>query len=184
MTLMLEEMPPPASPAELDAARSLAETVAGSAVELVVREADGTEHVLSAAEARIWLLLLQARARGQKVILFGEDEQISPRQAAELLGISRPMVYRLIDRGDLTAIQVGSHRRLRAVDVVDLARSRAAAAAVVDAGFAAALRTGHATGESTKADADAKAAWREADGEERAAATERTAKRIARRRGQ
>lgn len=46
------------------------------------------------------------------------DEQLTTSEAAQLLGVSRNFVIRLIDEGKLSAHSVGTHRRVRKVDVV------------------------------------------------------------------
>jgi excisionase family DNA binding protein len=50
--------------------------------------------------------------------------EISTGQAADLLGVSRRTVVRLIERGDLQATRIGTRRRLASADVLAL-RERA-----------------------------------------------------------
>lgn len=45
------------------------------------------------------------------VTLFTELDELTPNQAAPLLGMSRPMVYRLLDSGELPARVVGRRDR-------------------------------------------------------------------------
>ena len=45
------------------------------------------------------------------------DELLTTGEAAKLLGVSRQHVVNLIDRGDLPAILVGTHRRIRRGDL-------------------------------------------------------------------
>ena len=53
--------------------------------------------------------------------LVGENESaeklLSTQQVADILGVSRPFVVKLIDGGQLPAQLVGTHRRVRADDL-------------------------------------------------------------------
>lgn len=63
--------------------------------------------------------VVQALSRGQSISVLTRDQEISTQQAAEILGISRPTVVRLIDDGALPAHVPGSvRRRLRLADVL------------------------------------------------------------------
>jgi len=60
-----------------------------------------------------------ALSRGQSISLLTRDQEISTQQAAEILGLSRPTVVKLINEGDLPAHVPGSVRRkLRLADVL------------------------------------------------------------------
>lgn len=64
--------------------------------------------------------VVQALTRGQSVSILTRDQEITTQQAAELLGLSRPTVVRLIDDGELEATVPGTVRRkLKLVDVLD-----------------------------------------------------------------
>ena len=56
-------------------------------------------------------------AAGRRVTVVADDEMLTTQEAADQLNVSRQYVVRLIDRGDLPAVRVGSHRRLRPGDV-------------------------------------------------------------------
>lgn len=71
---------------------------------------------------------VMAATGGQKVLLFTGDETMSPAEAAELLGVSRPMVYRYIDDGLLEDHKVGSYHRIPAASVQQLREERRGAA--------------------------------------------------------
>lgn len=57
-------------------------------------------------------------AAGRAVAVMGADEEISPREAAEILGVSRPFAARLFDEGRIPSRRVGTHRRALARDVI------------------------------------------------------------------
>ena len=63
--------------------------------------------------------VVQALSHGQSISILIRDQEISTQQAAEILGLSRPTVVRLIDEGELSAHVPGAVRRkLRVADVL------------------------------------------------------------------
>ncbi|MGJ3510129.1 excisionase family DNA-binding protein [Enemella sp. A6] len=61
----------------------------------------------------------EALRRGQSVNILAVDQEITTQQAAEILGVSRPTVVKLIDDGQLRATVPGTVRRkLRLRDVL------------------------------------------------------------------
>lgn len=66
---------------------------------------------LPRATAELVLRLIEAQRRGGAVVVPNVEE-VTPSQAAVILGISRPQVYRLIDEGRLAHRMVGTHRRI------------------------------------------------------------------------
>lgn len=64
--------------------------------------------------------ILAALAENGETFVIKSDAEISPETAAAILGISRPLVYQRMDSGRLPFRQVGTHRRIRAADVVVL----------------------------------------------------------------
>lgn len=63
--------------------------------------------------------VVQALSNGQSISILTRDQEISTQQAADILGLSRPTVVRLIDEGELTAHVPGAVRRkLRLADVL------------------------------------------------------------------
>jgi hypothetical protein len=94
----------------------------GDRVELRVRRHDGHDETLalppaaaSAVEALITHLL-----SGERVAVLSEDQELSPAEASEILGISRPLVVLRMDRGDLPFRYIGKHRRASLKDVLTL----------------------------------------------------------------
>lgn len=78
--------------------------------------------------------LLRTLADTGEALVLSPDLEISPENAAEILGISRPLVYQRMDAGKLPFRSVGTHRRVRVDDVVALKKAederRALAAAL------------------------------------------------------
>jgi excisionase family DNA binding protein len=64
--------------------------------------------------------VLVALAENGETFVIKSDAELSPEKAAEILGISRPLVYQRMDSGKLPFRQVGTHRRVRAADVAAL----------------------------------------------------------------
>ena len=62
--------------------------------------------------------------RGNRVSLLSFGRLLTTQQAAELLGMSRPYLIRLLDQAELPYEMVGTHRRLRLEDVLRYRRTR------------------------------------------------------------
>jgi len=83
-------------------------------VQVVVVHADGTDEAVEVPDVAVRMLadLLEKAARGGEVVLLAEDAEISPEDAATILGISRPLVRQRMERGELPFRRVGAHRRI------------------------------------------------------------------------
>ena len=79
----------------------------------------GTEIKLPADAGRAVKRLLNDLASGASVHLITGGAELTTQQAADILGLSRTFVVRLIDQGDLKGHLVGTHRRLKATDVLE-----------------------------------------------------------------
>lgn len=75
-------------------------------------EASGDEiHVAVSREtAELLARLVDAHARGERVLVTAPE--VTPNEAASLMGMSRAQVRKLIDRGALDSRMVGSHHRV------------------------------------------------------------------------
>jgi excisionase family DNA binding protein len=93
---------------------------------------DGVVELPQAAAEAVRHLLVEL-ASGAAVYVLAEDAEMTTQEAADLLGISRTYLVRLVDQGKLPAHLVGTHRRLRAADVLAYqARRNARLKAVAD----------------------------------------------------
>jgi len=65
--------------------------------------------------------------------VLADDAELTPEEAAGVLGISRPLVRQRMDAGLLPFRRVGAHRRVRLADVLALgAREADRRAAMAD----------------------------------------------------
>lgn len=118
--------------AEPDRQKLAAIAASGSNRPVAVRT-DAGEIELPRTAGRAVLLLLEELGAGAAVHLVPTDVELTTQQTADLLGISRTYVVRLIEGGKLAAHLVGTHRRIRVADVLDYKDRRAARLAAVDA---------------------------------------------------
>ncbi len=79
----------------------------------------GGERVLLPAEvAQVLALVVAAMARGQAVTVSPHNQTLTTQEAADLLGVSRPTVVRILDQGLIPYRQPGRHRRILLRDVL------------------------------------------------------------------
>lgn len=62
--------------------------------------------------------LVEHLAAGRSVTVLSGEEEISPQEAAGLLGVSRPFAARMFDDGQIPSRRVGTHRRALVRDVL------------------------------------------------------------------
>lgn len=94
--------------------------MAPDSVEVLVRTPGGGELALPRELVRVLLASAGELARGHAVTVLASEVQLSPAETAELLGLSRPFVTRLLDAGDIpsTNLPDSSHRVVRLADVL------------------------------------------------------------------
>jgi excisionase family DNA binding protein len=109
--------PEPADHEALEGLRARSDLDGG---ELVLRTADGTEITLPSSLLRLVVSAANNLAAGHAVMAIPAEVTLTPAEAAELLGLSRPFVARLIERGDIPSelLPDSRHRRIKLEDVL------------------------------------------------------------------
>ena len=80
---------------------------------LAVARTQSEDHVVLPKQTAVWVRdLLEDMAEGRLVRPPEPDEEMTTQQVANLLGVSRPFVVKLIDEGRLPGHKVGTHRRV------------------------------------------------------------------------
>lgn len=107
------------NPSQQDALAATAR-MAPESVEVLIRAPDGSEQVVPGELVRLLLASAGELARGHAVTVLASEVQLSPTETAQLLGLSRPFVARLLDAGDIpsTNLPGSSHRVVRLADVL------------------------------------------------------------------
>ena len=72
-------------------------------------------------------LILKNLQAGKAVSIVPEHQQLTTQRAADIVGVSRPFLVRLLENGDMPFHMVGSHRRIYLRDLLDYKRRRDAA---------------------------------------------------------
>jgi excisionase family DNA binding protein len=88
---------------------------------LVLRAADG--HDIELPEVLVTLVRAATHilAHGDILLAVSLETRLTPNEAAEMLGVSRPFLLRLIDDGHLPAENLpgSTHRHLRLTDILE-----------------------------------------------------------------
>ncbi len=85
---------------------------------LAIHREDGESVRLAPAIADLVIDLLGGVASGKTVTLVPTGAMLTTRQAADILGVSRPHLSKLLKSGEIPFVSVGSHRRVRHADLM------------------------------------------------------------------
>lgn len=113
-----------------EAARLLATALTPEGLPVSVnRDGHIAQVELPPALAQLVLDVLTHVGRGEMVTFVPYAAELTTKEAADLLNVSRPFLIAMLDRGEIPFHKVGSHRRIRAADLLAYRAARDAARA-------------------------------------------------------
>jgi excisionase family DNA binding protein len=126
MPTLLETIDEPIAPSEADTAtarqssRQLARLLKGHSADTLHLHVPGeeTEVAVSGAALRVLVKVLEEMGKGHAVTVLSAQQELTPQQAANFLGMSRTLLTNLLDRQEIPFRYVGSHRRVRFQDLL------------------------------------------------------------------
>jgi excisionase family DNA binding protein len=74
---------------------------------------------LSRDTAELVARVIDAKAAGKEILVARGFQEVSPTEAASILGMSRPQVRKVMDSGRLPFRMVGTHHRIAVSDLQD-----------------------------------------------------------------
>lgn len=85
---------------------------------------DGEEIPLPDSIYQLLRQVIHMMAEGQVISLVPLDHYLSSQEAADLLNVSRPHLYTLMDQGHIPFVKVGTHRRIQFEDFIKYKQQR------------------------------------------------------------
>jgi excisionase family DNA binding protein len=86
--------------------------------------ADGERLELPDSVYRLLKEIARNMQMGRAIVLIPENQQLTTQRAADLLGVSRPHLIKLLVAGELAYHRTGSHRRIYLKDLVAYQKRR------------------------------------------------------------
>ena len=127
MTMAMLKTVEPGSPSEADmaaarvASRALAKLSGHGCVrvEAMGDQDEAQSFILPITAVRLLTDMMTHLAEGRRVSVMPEDAELTTKQAADMLNVSRPYLVGLLQAGKLAHHMVGTHRRVLVRDLLD-----------------------------------------------------------------
>lgn len=98
--------------------RQLDDALAEDSGKASLRAPSGEDIELPHSVFEVLVRVVHEMARGNAVKVLPVHAELTTQQAADLLGVSRPFLVRLLEDGEVPFRKVGSHRRVRLEDLL------------------------------------------------------------------
>jgi excisionase family DNA binding protein len=111
LSLYNEEIP---SDQDAEMARELSRTFSGLGAENVhINVADSHQDmILPPSVIKLFQRILTAMAEKKAIAVIPIDAELTTQQAADIIGVSRPFLVGLLEKGEIEYRKVGTHRRI------------------------------------------------------------------------
>lgn len=108
----------PLMPGEQETLAKIARMLSGDAPIFVSTGNEGEAIELPRAVAQVLSQVVHQMARNRAVFLTGLGPILTTQEAADILGVSRPYLIKLLEEGEIPFTTVGTHRRVHIQDVL------------------------------------------------------------------
>jgi excisionase family DNA binding protein len=113
-----------AKASEAVAAMAKALTPKGALPITVIGNGEEVQIELPPSIGQVMLNMLTHIARGEMVTVVPYGTVLTTQEAADLLNVSRPFLTKLLEAGEIDFHRVGSHRRIKAQDLLTYKENR------------------------------------------------------------
>jgi len=86
--------------------------------------ANGEEIYIPESVHQVLREVVHAMSLGQAISIVPHKRELTTQEAADLLNVSRPYLIKLLEKGELPYITVGTHRRIRSEDLMKYKEQR------------------------------------------------------------
>ena len=109
---------PPSDPTERHELDELAELLSRTPADAALVTPDGTLVHLPAAVHEVLVQVITSMRAGRAITIAPLAQRLTTQEAADLLGVSRPTLIKLLDEGKIAFEKPGRHRRIRLDDLL------------------------------------------------------------------
>lgn len=107
-------------------ASDIVETVSDHDVDSITIRFQGQDVIAPPELSKFITTLLENVACGGQTNVQSLPSELTTTSAADIIGVSRPTLIKLVNRGEIQARKVGTHHRVRTEDVLRFREERAA----------------------------------------------------------